>query len=322
MAKFVLLTFRFGLLGVAFLLFALGQGRAVTEQDKSAWRADWDKVVSAAKKEGRVVLYASESYDAVFREFHKKYPEIKVIMVPGRTSQVTSRAMAEQRAGKYLGDVFLGGSGSTYAILYKGRALDPISDAFVLPEVIDTSKWWRRKRFYHDDESRYILAFNGIPQSYFQYNTKLVNPAGIKSYWDFLDPQWKGKIVTLDPTMRGSVSGFPQFIYHNPKLGVEFLRRFLSESELTATRDFRLLVDWLAVGKFSISSFAPPNQVGIYEAKKMGLPVDIFDAGNFKEGIPLSTAGGNMALFKNAPHPNAAKVAINWLLSREGQIAY
>ena len=166
------------------------------------------------------------------------------------------------------------------------------------------------------------MAFNGIPQSYFQYNTKLVNPGQIKSYWDFLDPRWKGKIVTLDPTMRGSVSGILQFIFHNPKLGVEFLRRFLSELELTATRDFRLLVDWLAVGKFSISALAPPNQVGIYEAKKLGLPVEIFDAENFKEGIPLSTAGGNMALFKNAPHPNAAKLAINWLLSREGQTAY
>ena len=77
MAKFILLTFRFGLLGVAFVLFALGQGRAETGQAKSAWRAEWDKVVSAAKKEGRVVLYASESYDAVFRGGPDRLPEEK-----------------------------------------------------------------------------------------------------------------------------------------------------------------------------------------------------------------------------------------------------
>jgi len=50
--------------------------------------------------------------------------------------------------------------------------------------------------------------------------------------------------------------------------------------------------------------------------------VNIFDSRNFKEGIPLSTSSGNMALFNKAPNPNAAKVAINWLLSREGQMVY
>jgi ABC-type uncharacterized transport system YnjBCD substrate-binding protein len=50
--------------------------------------------------------------------------------------------------------------------------------------------------------------------------------------------------------------------------------------------------------------------------------VDNFDTALFKEGAPLSTSSGNIALFNNAPHPNAARVVINWLLSREGQIAY
>ncbi len=187
---------------------------------------------------------------------------------------------------------------------------------------MDETKWWSERHIYHDDENQYILAFNGIAQSYFSYNTKLVNPDEIKSYWDFLNPKWKGKIVTLDPTMGRSVSGVLQFLYRNLELGPDFLRRFLSEMELTATRDLRQITDWLARGKFAIVGLAPADRVDIYEAREQGLPVDVFKGTNFKEGTPLSTSNGNLALINQAPHPNAAKMAINWFLSREGQMTF
>ncbi|NIO06655.1 MAG: extracellular solute-binding protein [Deltaproteobacteria bacterium] len=122
--------------------------------------------------------------------------------------------------------------------------------------------------------------------------------------------------------MGGAVSGVLTFIYRNPKLGLDYLRRFLTETDLTPTRNGTQLVNWLAVGRYPISAMAPPDRVGIYDAQKQGLPINIFDSRNFKEGIPLSTSSGNVALIKNAPNPNAAKVAINWLLSREGQKVY
>ncbi len=284
-----------------------------------AWKVKWEKTIHAANKEGRVVLYASESYDAVSREFQRKYPKIKVVAVLGRGSQNSQRVMAERRAGKYLADIYLGGSGTPYAVFYKGKILDPVKPTLILPEVLDESKWWSGKHIYHDNVSQYILAFHGVTQSYFSYNTKLVKPNEFKSYEDFLKPKWKGKIVSYDPKMGGAVTGLLQFFYRNPMLGPDFLRRFLSEMDLTATRDSRQLVDWLAKGKFAIA-WAGVIRTGIYEAKMQGLPVGIFDPLNFKEGVPLSTSSGNIALFNRTPHPNAAKVFINWLLSREGQM--
>ena len=66
-----------------------------------------------------------------------------------------------------------------------------------------------------------------------------------------------------------------------------------------------------------------PIQGGqIYRAKNQGLPVDQFDPFHFKEGVNLSSAFGSLALMNRAPHPNAAKVFINWLLSREGQALF
>ena len=321
-AYFPILKSRISATALPLLVAILVLGSLKNSEAQATWQKEWQQTVQAAKKEGKVVLHVSESYEPIFREFQKKFPEIKVITVSGRGSQIAQRILAERRAGKYLADLYMSGSGTPYRHFYKRGILDPIKPALLLPEVVDNSKWWRGKHFYHDDESKYILAFNGVPQSYFAYNTKVVNPKEIKSYWDFLDPKWKGKIVSLDPTMGGAVTGVLTFIYHNPELGEKFLRRFLTEMDLTATRDGRQLVNWLAVGKFPISALAPPDRVGIYDAQKQGLPVNIFDSRNFKEGIPLSTSSGNMAFFNKAPHPNAARVAINWLLSREGQIIY
>jgi iron(III) transport system substrate-binding protein len=306
-------------------LLALGSSafpsRLPAGEARPGWEAEWDRTLQAARKEGRVVLYATEGSDVVFREFEKKYPDIKVTAVLGRGSQVAQKVMSERRAGKFLADLYLGGSGTAYNVFYDGKVLDPLKPALLLPEVVDGSKWWSGKHIYHDDESQYVLAFDGGVQSYFSYNPKIVNAKEFGSYWDFLNPKWKGKIVSYDPMMGGAVSGALMFFFHQPKLGPEFIRRLLSEMDLVPTRDSHQLVNWLATGKYPIAAMAPPDRIDVYEAKNKGLSVEVFDSSALKEGAPLSTGNGNTALFNRAPHPNAAKVAINWLLSREGQMA-
>ena len=81
--------------------------------------------------------------------------------------------------------------------------------------------------------------------------------------------------------------------------------------------DFQML-DWVAAGKFAFNFFG--RGVGTGESK--GLPVHEFYAGSFKEGALVAPLNGSVSLLNRAPHPNAAKVAINWLLSRAGQVAF
>jgi ABC-type Fe3+ transport system substrate-binding protein len=90
----------------------------------------------------------------------------------------------------------------------------------------------------------------------------------------------------------------------------------LSEKEVTLFRDARQSVDWLGHGKFPICFFCVSSQVG--RAKKQGLPIQTF--GPMKEGAALQSQSGSVGFMKDAPHPNAAKVFLNWLLSREGQL--
>ena len=111
-------------------------------------------------------------------------------------------------------------------------------------------------------------------------------------------------------------------MYHHKELGPEYVRRFLTEMDLGVSRDMRQLLDWVAQGKYAMSALQNTDRIRLWDAKKQGLPVNAFETDKFKEGGLVGSGGGNIALINRAPHPNAAKVFINWFLSREGQIAY
>jgi hypothetical protein len=105
----------------------------------------------------------------------------------------------------------------------------------------------------------------------------------------------------------------------HPDLGPEFLKRLYGEMDLTLYRQFPQGEDWLASGKFLLCLC---RHQSISEAKTQGLPVDLVDPMRFKEGVGIETRAKTLALMNKAPHPNAAKVFINWFLSREGQIDF
>lgn len=286
-----------------------------------AWKADWEKTVHAAKKEGQLVLYGSADFEALFAEFHKKYPEIKVTGVFGRGADVAKRMMAERRAEKYLADLYVNGLTTGYNVFYKAKALDSLAQVLVLPEVTDTSKWWQGKHHYVDPEGQYLFNLNGESRIVLAYNTKQVNASEIKSYWDVLNPKWKGKIVAYDPTLGGAGDAM-RFFFHHKGLGPDFIKRVLTETDLVISTDTRQMGDWLAGGKFALSLFAPISRMDLDVMQTQGLPVNWFDPEQLKEGAYVTAGSGGVALVNKAPHPNAAKVALNWLLSREGQIAY
>jgi len=200
--------------------------------------------------------------------------------------------------------------------LYKGRALAPVPPALILPEVVDESKWYSGKHVYTDPEGQYIFVYIASPGGgSISYNTRLVNPKEFKSYWDLLNPKWKGKFGSQPLTETG-LGATLQFFYYHPQVGPEWIRKIYATMDV-AFGDRHLMLDWLAKEKLALCIGCR----GVDHAKMQGLPVALFDDGTWKEAPGISTGGGSLSLIKGGPNPNAAKVFINWFLSRRGQIA-
>ena len=186
-----------------------------------------------------------------------------------------------------------------------------------MPEVVDQTKWYLNKHQYSDPESQYVFNYVGsATYGAVNYNSKLVDIKEFKSYWDLLNSKWKGKIEARDIREAGPGAGNTRFFYYHSDLGPPFIRKLFGEMDATLFRDFRQGPDWLATGKFSICFFCDVDVL-----KQQGLPVDTFGPRVFKEGGGLVQQFGTLSFVDRAPHPNAAKVFINWLLSRRGQIA-
>jgi iron(III) transport system substrate-binding protein len=288
---------------------------------KADWQSEWDRTVRAAKKEGGLSLYLLQGdgeLNNVAQLFQKKYPEINVTTTLGRGNTLAPRIMAERRAGKYLVDAYISGVTTAYEVFYRGKILDSVRAALILPEVVDETKWWHGQHQYVDPENRYIFLYLGNLGEYVSYNTKLVQAGEIRSYWDFLQPKWKGRILSRDPKISGSQRIGLRMYYHTPELGGEFIRRLYGEMDVTLTREIRQATDWLANGKFAICFFCSE----ILKVKAQGLIVDEFHTARWKESRAISAGNmGSIAMPTEAPHPNAARLFVNWLLSREGQTA-
>jgi iron(III) transport system substrate-binding protein len=306
---------------VLFLLSLFLASAGLAQAQTKSWQAEWDKVVKGAKAEKEVMVGVEPGTDTqeAVREFSKAYPDIQLKLAPIGARDFANRVLAERRAEKYLADVFNGGTTSPTQVLLPAKALDPIRSAFILPEVADESLWFKKKFHFSDREGQYVLLAAGtVINDIVTYNTKLVKPDELRSYWDLTNPKWKGKIAAYDPRLPGGASNDMRFLYYNPKLGPKFIQKLFGEMDIAIAADRRQVMDWLATGKYALALFAS-REVDV--AKKQGLPVDEMTSLR-AEGAHLATGAGCISLINRAPHPNAAKVFVNWFLSRQGQTAW
>jgi iron(III) transport system substrate-binding protein len=284
-------------------------------------REEWNRTIKESEKEGQLVLYANEGIEGSVEDFQKRFPKVKVVLVSGRSGQLVTRLMAERRAGKFIADVAKLGTGSA-STLYRAQPfpLQPVEGQLFLSEVTDKSKWWNGRHQYADPQGKYILSpCVSVHIDLASYNTELVNPAELTSYWNLLNPRWKGRIGSMDPRAAGGREG-GRLLYYHPELGPQFFRRLLTETDLVLSKDPRQAVDWLANGKLAFLLLTSPREV--LRAKEQKLPVDVVDPRRLKEAPVVETAASSFTLMDKPANPNAARLFLNWLMSRDGQISF
>ncbi len=281
--------------------------RAATMQQQ------WENLVAAAKKEGRLSLWGPSSADARIQipaAFKKRFG-ITVDYLSGGARRLIPRVRFERRARQYNRDVAI--AGSTLQLLLDEDMLEPIRPGLIHPDATDTSKWKLGRLFFVDSQQQYLLRISMYTNPLRVINTTHVKPEDV-SWQGLLNPKWKGKISTQDPRGgRGAGAGNATYILY--QLGEEYFTRLYKGQQIVFTGDARQQADWLARGTYPIA-------IGIRKAsfarlKKDGFPLMMVP--NTPEVPGFSTAGnGYVVLFNRAPHPNAAKLFVNWLLSRDG----
>jgi iron(III) transport system substrate-binding protein len=304
----------------ATLLAALLLNTAVVAAVRADWKQDWEKTVAAAEKEGEVTIYGQSraGVGKAILAFKDAYPKIKLNLVGGSGSDLAKKIMAEKRAGKHLVDLSIGGGGTMVLVYHKAGHLQPIPPMLMLPEVVDQTKWWSKKHLYSDPEGQHVFMAQGDGGSGIAaINTNFIKAGEIQSWWDLLASKYKGKIVMTDPDSAGNIGSW-RFLYYSPDLGAKFIRRLLTEAQVTFASNEHQMMDWVGSGKYQMHALAKLENTA--NARKQGLPVmQVFSE---KEGDTISTGSGHVAVFKNAPHPNATKVYLNWFLSRDGQLIW
>ncbi len=295
---------------------------AAASIEAAASSSEWEALVQAARKEGKVELILSslipERLRKAMPQFEKKYG-VRVNSQIGGGSAHAERILAERRVGRYTLDVWIGGANTALVQLMPNKALAPVPELLVDPEVTNQSLWFRGKHHYTDPERRYIFTWGASPNYNIVYNTKLVDPNEIKSYADLLDPKWKGKIVSWSPASQGAgANSVTMFL--NPKIGEQWFRRWATEMDVTIVSDARQGAEWVALGRFPIGMFGLNNQAATL--KDQGFPIMDYMPHPMAEGEILSASAANIMVMDRAPNPNAAKLFVNWALSKDAQAAF
>lgn len=283
----------------------------------TAAQTDWEKTVELAKQEGTVVVSiptSAELRKQTEAAFHKRFDGIKLELVAARGSASVTRILEEKKAGVHYFDLHIGGTSSIVTGLLRGDVLEAISPWMILPEVKDPKNWWAG-HIWADSAQKYIYVFLGYMTETIWYNSDLVRPEEVMTYDDLLQPKWKGKIVILDPRTAGSGESMWAFLWRTK--GEGYLRK-LAAQEIILGRNLRQLAETVARGKASLSIGV--SYYSYLPFIKAGLPIKPLPVP--KEGIYASSGSGNFVILKNAPHPNATKVFVNWLLSKEGQTVF
>ena len=280
------------------------QGELPTSQD-----AAWAEVLAAAKKEGKLTLYSftfiGDLGVALAKTFKESYG-IDLEVVAGSGAVFLERIKTEARANKNVGDILEGSS--TNATLAKQSGLTQTYGS--LPILKETGVWVFDPRV---DSENHLIYYNPFIQTAWA-NTKLVSSADEPRSWrDFLNPKWKGKILASDPNVMPINNQI--YIMLTKHLGFEEeYFRSLGRQDLIVVPTARDRASRLARGEAPLAWVDTMASVSTMVVE--GAPIKPLD---MREGV--SGSAQTLNIVSGAPHPNAAKVFMNWLLTPEGQMA-
>jgi ABC-type Fe3+ transport system substrate-binding protein len=260
-------------------------------------------LVEGAKKEGKVTFYTGLIVDQVVRPlkeaFEKDYPFIQLDFFRGNSERVAQKMLLEYQAKRFDVDL-ISGSGSTTMIQQAG-----FMQRFYSPQLAEYPNELKDPKGFWASSNVYFMTA--------AYNTRNVRAADVpKSYDDLLHPRWKGQIMWS--TSRGS--GGPQFIGHilltmGQEAGKAYLQKLKMQNIAKTTASARQVLDLVIAGEYPMALQIFNHHA--YISKAAGAPVEWLPL------EPVTATISTIGLAKNSPHPHAAMLFLDFILSRKGQ---
>ena len=284
-------------------LFRSASSAATVEDVALMKSANREKIlIEGAKKEGKLSLYTGLIVDQVVRPvkdaFEKEYPFIQLEFFRANAERLAQRMLAEYQAKRYEVDVISGSAAAT--ILQRAGLMQrfyspPIAE--YPPELKDPKGFWGSTNVY-------FMTLG--------YNTRAVKPSELpKTYEDLLNPRWKGQMMWS--TSRGS--GAPQFIGNilmtmGQEAGKAYLRKLKAQNIAKSTASARQILDLVIAGEYPLAIQIFNHHA--YISKAAGAPVD------WQPLEPVTATNNSIGLAKNAPHPYASMLFLDFVLSKKG----
>ncbi|MGW1738668.1 ABC transporter substrate-binding protein [Nocardia sp. NPDC001965] len=261
----------------------------------------WDEIVAAANAEGAVTIYSTQAQPALAAleaAFETAYPQIDLTVVRGVDADLLSRVDAESRTGRGSGDIAVitdvswmqKAEGTDLAVEVAGPSFDA-------PEYRRTDSIAGAKFFL---EGAVVLGFGWNTAAY---------PRGIRTAQDLLDPALKGKVGIVTPATSPTYIDYYDHIERNYG-GRDFLRR-LAQNSPRIYPSTQPLGQALAAGEIVAALMCNP----MLPERAAGAPV------GWTEGAHVWGARWYGLALGSAPHPNAAQVLADFMVSRPGQQA-
>jgi iron(III) transport system substrate-binding protein len=293
-------------------------------QSGGKFEKEWAKLAAAAKKEGRLVLStgAIPDYQHIFDAFKAKFG-ISIQTDGGSGSSRATRILAERRAGRFTVDVGLMSVAANTRRMEPAGALVDLPPLLMHPEVVDTTKWYLNRHWYVDGKgTKTIFVYSARANNSwrFWYNTKKLTKedvATLKKPWDFLDPKWKGKMADQAWSDPGRLGGMLE-MYFAPDAGPKWIKKYFTEMDVIFTGDTRLEESWIIRGRRPLKW--DEGDIGNVLRKYMDkFPIKVVEIPRQRGKLEARGSECCINILKKAPHPNAAKLFVNWFLTKEVQ---
>jgi len=279
-----------------------------------------DQLVAAAKKEGQLIVGSAADpslRDKILPAFQKAYGITTQELSQPSSTTLATKLVQESAAGIHSADVTLESGPGAASIMLPAKLYAPLTPALIIPDVNDAATWAGGKVWFQDPEQAYVVRLVRQIRYTFTANPGKIDVSTLKSANDFLNPSLKGKIAAYDPTISGTGQSAADGILH--ALGVDYFKKLYLDQKIQFGQDDRTMGDWVARGTYPIAIGVADDE----RARQIAAGFKIAPLPIETPGMSAAQCGSFLLGLQNqAPHPNAAKLFANWLLTKPGMQAF